>query len=113
MCRPTVRARTAGPGAPGRARSADRPSRQELGGLALGGDAHDVPRQAGLLERPDDPRGGVELPAPETVAGRGGEGVMAVVPGLPEGEDREPREVARLVGGVVLALAEEVAERID
>src|SRR3954464_15735460 len=90
-----------------------RRSRGEFGCLALRGDAHDVPRQAGLLERPDDPRGGVELPAPETVAGRGREGVLAVVPGLPEGEDGEPPQVAGLVAGLELALAEEVTQRVD
>ena len=36
----------------------------------------------------------VELPAAETVNGRAREGVMVVVPGLAEGQRREPRQVA-------------------
>ena len=43
----------------------------------------------------------------------GGEGVVVVVPRLAEGQQREPREVARLVAGVEAPAPEEVAQRVD
>ena len=82
-------------------------------GHPLGRDADDVPRQPGLLQPADDETGEVELPARQTVAGRGREGVVVVVPRLAEGERRQPPDVARLVGRVEAAAAGEVADRVD
>src|SRR5262249_12447726 len=84
-----------------------------LGSLALRADADDVPCESELLERPDHPGRGIELPRLHPVDRRGRKGVVAVVPGLAEGGQREPREVARLVGGLEIPLAEHVAERVD
>ena len=39
--------------------------------------------------------------------------MVVVVPGLAEGRDRDQGEVARLVAGLEVALAEDVAERVD
>src|SRR5581483_6016207 len=77
------------------------------------GDADDVPGEADALEPADQPAARIELPAREAVAGGGGEGVVVVVPGLAEGRQREPGEVARVVAGGEAATAEEVAERVD
>ncbi len=57
--------------------------------------------------------GDVDLPAAEAVDGGGREGVVVVVPGLAEGRDRDQRQVARLVAGLEVAVAEDVAERVD
>ena len=81
--------------------------------LALGADAHDVPGQPRPLEARDDQGRRVELPAAQTVRGGRGEGVVVVVPGLAEGQRRQPGQVARLVAGVEVAPAEEVAQRVD
>src|SRR3954452_19923226 len=86
---------------------------QRLARLALGRDAHHVPCEPELLEPPDDARRDVELPWLEAVPRRGREGVVVVVPGLAEGQRREPQQVARLVARVELLAAEEVAERVD
>src|SRR4051812_27617667 len=61
---------------------------QRLARLALGRDAHHVPREPELLEPPDDARRDVELPWLEAVPRRGREGVVVVVPGLAEGQRR-------------------------
>src|SRR3954447_10629164 len=87
--------------------------RQRLARLTLRRDAHDVPREPKLLEPPDDPTPGVELPRLEAVPRRGREGVVVVVPGLAEGERRQPQQVARLVARLEALPAEEVAERVD
>src|ERR1700710_2904807 len=84
-----------------------------FGGHALGGDADDVPDEAELLEAVDDQRRGVDLEAAKPVGGGGREGVVVVVPGLAEGRDRDQRQVARLVAGLEVAVAEDVAERVD
>ena len=76
-------------------------------------DAHNVPGPAGLLEQVDDDGREVDLPAAEAVHSGGREGVVVVVPGLAEGRDRDQRQVARLVGRLEVALAEDVAERVD
>jgi hypothetical protein len=81
--------------------------------LALGGDPDDVPGQVTALHRGDDPRSGIELPAAQTVTGGSGEGMVVVVPGLPEGDRRQPGEVAGLIAGDERSPAEEVAERVD
>ena len=39
--------------------------------------------------------------------------MVVVVPGLAEGRDRDQGEVARLVAGLEVAVAEDVAERVD
>ena len=66
------------------------------------------------FSRPSITSGGdVDLAAAEAVGGGGREGVVVVVPGLAEGRDRDQRQVARLVGGLEVAVAEDVAERVD
>src|ERR1700710_3311807 len=47
------------------------------------------------------------------MGGGGREGVAAVVKGLAEGRVRDQRQVARVVVGLEVATAEEVAERVD
>ena len=47
------------------------------------------------------------------MGGRGGEGVVVVVPGLTEGRDRNQGQVAGLVGSLVVTVAEYVTERVD
>src|SRR6185437_9229882 len=74
-----------------------RRSGDPLGPLALGAHAHDAPRQAAALEAADQPGAGVELVRSKAVASRGWEGMVVVVPGLAEGDRRQPGEVARLV----------------
>src|SRR5678815_2237339 len=81
--------------------------------LALGADADDVPGQVAALQAADEPGAGIDLPAAQAVAGRGRERVVVVVPRLAEGERREPRQVARLVGGAERPPSEAVAERVD
>src|SRR3954447_16353258 len=73
--------------------------RHRQGGLALTrvADPHDVPGQAAGLEPAEEHGRRIDLPAPQPVACRGGEGVVVVVPGLPEREERQPEHVARLV----------------
>src|SRR3954454_10592340 len=61
-------------------------AQRALGLLAIGADAHDVPGQAATLERTDQPGTRIELPAAEAVPGGRREGVMVVVPRLPEGD---------------------------
>ena len=60
-----------------------------------------VPRQAELLQRLEEVPADVDFPPVETEAGRSGEVVMVVVPGLAEGDRPEPGVVARLVTGLV------------
>src|SRR3712207_1259176 len=85
----------------------------ELGRLSLGRDAPDVASESEPLERADDPAARIDLPPAQAVKGRGGEGVVVVVPRLAERQRRQPGEVARLVGGAEPAPAEEVAQRVD
>src|SRR6476469_5583972 len=72
-----------------------------------------VPDQTTAFEGPDRDGRRVELPAVDAVDSGGREGVMVVVPGLAKGGKGEQGEVARLVGGLVRAPAEDVAERVD
>jgi hypothetical protein len=44
------------------------------------------------------------------MGGGGWEGVVVVVPGLAEGRDRDQRQVAGVIGGLEVAVAEDVAE---
>jgi hypothetical protein len=69
----------------------------ELLALTVRRDLDDVPGQPQALHRADDPAGRIELPPPQAVQRRTGEGVMVVVPGLPEGEEREPEDVRGVV----------------
>ena len=80
---------------------------------SLGRDPDHVPDQVDLLEAVDDQGGDVDLVPAQAVGGRGREGVVAVVEGLAEGRDRDQGEVARVVGGLEFAVAEDVAERVD
>src|SRR6266699_5751136 len=57
--------------------------------------------------------GDVDLPPKESLARRGHEVMMIVVPAFAEGEQREEPVVAAGVGGLVAARAKEVRERID
>ena len=52
-------------------------------------------------------------PTAQAVGGGRRERVVVVVPRLAEGEEGQPREVARLVAGVEAPAAEEVAQRVD
>src|SRR5580692_4517357 len=92
----------------------DRPgARVTLAAVALGGgvalapaalvvDADDVPDEPDTGEQSDDERRGVGLTPTEPVTGRSGEGMMVVVPGLAEGGQRKPEQVARVIlGGIV------------
>src|SRR4051794_37027707 len=74
---------------------------------------HDVPGQPELLEGPDDGGRDVDLAQSMPMVRGRRKRVVVVVPRLAEREEGEPREVARLVTGVVRLLAEEVAERVD
>src|SRR6516164_8141168 len=68
---------------------------------------------AQLLQRPDDARARVELALQRAVPGTGRVGVVQVVPGLAEGRDGQPGDVARLVAHLELLAAEGVADRVD
>jgi hypothetical protein len=48
-----------------------------------------------------------------TVARRGREGVVGVVPGLAEGRQREPEHVARLVRRAEPPATDDVADRVE
>src|SRR3954465_159747 len=104
-----------GGGAPPPASTSFPRLRPAQGGLALPCVAHPhhVPGQAAGLEPADHHGRRVDLPAPEAVARRRGEGVVVVVPGLAEREERQPEDVARLVRGGVAAPPEDVADRVD
>ena len=67
-------------------------------------------------ERGEEPKampGGVDLPPPEPLAGRGRIAVMVVVPPLAQGNGGEQRVVAAVVGGVVAPAPPAVGERVD
>ena len=57
--------------------------------------------------------GHVDLPPAEALVGRALVVVVVVVPPLAGREQREQPVVARVVGGVVAALAEHVRQRVD
>ena len=84
--------------APRAAVPVSRSTSTRFGGLALRGDAHDVPGQPGLLQRPDHPARRDRTPSARR-PWRGGrrERVVVVVPGLAEREEATARQVARLV----------------
>src|SRR5437763_12444479 len=72
----------------------------------------DLPGPAELLEQPDHPRGNVDLAAEDPVAGRGGIGVMRVVPGLAHRQDGQRPEVRRPVPAREGPLADHVTDRV-
>src|SRR3954451_20516574 len=86
---------------------------RELLLLALGADLDHVPHEFRRLHRPDHPGGRVDLPPAQPVHRRAREGVVGVMPGLAEGERREPEHVRRVVVPLEAAGAEEVADRVD
>src|SRR5690348_15190430 len=69
--------------------------------------------QATALQHPDRVATQIELPPVQPVKGRAGEGVMVVVPALPEGEQPDHPLVATAIVGLELALAKRVADRVD
>src|ERR1700733_8222209 len=73
----------------------------------------DVVDPAELLGYPDEPGGDVDLTLQHPVPRTGRVGVVQVVPGLAEGQDRQPVHVPRLVPDLELFLAERVADRVD
>src|SRR5258708_15256044 len=68
---------------------------------------------AQLLQRPDDPRAGVQLAPQRPVPCAGRVRVVQVVPGLAERRDRQPGHVPRLVAHLELLAAEGVADGVD
>src|SRR5829696_2844381 len=86
---------------------------RELLLLALRADLDDVPGQLRRFHRADHPGRRVDLPPAQAVHRRARERVVVVVPGLAEGERREPEDVGRVVVDVEAAGAEEVADRVD
>src|SRR6516165_8998497 len=81
------------------------------GGGTLGGEPvlirpPDVVGPAQLLQRPDDACARVELALQRAVPGARRVGVVQVVPGLAEGRDGQPGDVARLVAHLELLAAE-------
>src|SRR6202042_3801941 len=65
----------------------------------------DVGNPPELLGHPDEPRGDIDLSLEHPVPGAGRVGVVQVVPGLAEGQDRQPVDVAGLVPDAELLLA--------
>ena len=61
----------------------------------------------------DDAVGEVELSPAEAVAGRGGKGVVVVVPAFAEAEESDDDVVAALVVRAERAVAPEVADGVD
>ena len=78
----------------------------------LAGDKNNVLDQAHFFHEPDGPCGGVRLLPAHPVAGGAGEGVVVVVPAFAHGEDAEEEVIPALVGGVELATAESMTDRI-
>src|SRR6516162_9123258 len=73
----------------------------------------DVPGPAELLGPPDDPGADVDLALERAVPGARGIAVVQVVPGLAEGRDGQPGDVARLVPDFEVLVPERVADRVD
>src|SRR5207244_6143758 len=69
-----------------------------LARLALAADLDNVPHNPDARERPYHQRRDVELPPAQAMRSRRREGVVVVVPGLPERWQREQEHVARTVG---------------
>src|SRR4029453_3346019 len=81
--------------------------------LAIGTYAHDVPGKPESLQPADEQASGIEFAPAQAVEGRGRKRVVVVVPGLAEGQERQPAHVCRLVVSCEATPAEEVADRID
>src|SRR5580692_8293983 len=73
----------------------------------------DVADPAGFLRQPDGPGRDVDLPLQDAMARAGRVGMVQVVPGLAEGQDRQPGDVPGLVPDLELLLAEGVADGVD
>src|ERR1700733_2683418 len=65
------------------------------------------------LQYDDQPAAGIELPPPESVPSRGREGVVVVVPCLPERERRQPGQITRLIAGRKRPPTEVMTQRVD
>src|SRR4029079_16275858 len=73
----------------------------------------DVPCEAQQGEPADHPVTEVHLPPPQAVPRRRREGVMRVMPPLPEGKDAEHEVIPALIVAPVRPLAPQVANRVD
>src|SRR5437763_1547772 len=76
-------------------------------------DPVDLASQAKPLESNDQVGRDVDLPPLQAVEGRAREGVVVVVPALPEGEDAHDPLVAAAVAGRERGPTERVADRVD
>ena len=88
-----------------------------LGADPLGGECFlagqaDVPGQSQHLHGADDQPADVQLPPAEPVAGRGGKGVVRVVPAFTEGQNSEHKVVPAHVVGRERSSAPKVARRV-
>src|SRR4051794_32523153 len=81
-------------------------------GLSLSGWQLDVPGEVQPGKHADDPETGVELPPAQAVPGRGREGVVRVVPALPQRQDAEQVVVAALIVAAVGPEAPPVADGV-
>src|SRR6516165_7299147 len=73
----------------------------------------DVPGEAEQGESADDPVARVELPPPQTVAGRGRKSVVIVVPSFPQGQDAEEEIVPTVVVGRVGLATPQMTDGVD
>src|SRR5689334_3009854 len=73
----------------------------------------DVIGPAEFLSQPDHSRGDVDLAFEHAVTRAGRVGMVQVVPGLAEGQNRKPGDVPGLVAHFEFFLAERVADRVD
>src|SRR5918995_7312304 len=86
--------------------------RELAAALHVRGRLDDLPDEAKPPHRADHEAADVELPRLQAVERGRGEGVVVVVPRLPERDPREPPDVARLVLDAEAARADEVADRV-
>src|SRR3954451_3652618 len=88
---------------------------ERLSGLALGRNADDLRGEAELLEPRDHPAARIEprLEPPQPVESRGRERMVVVVPALAERDQSQQPDVPALILRPELALAPEVADRVD
>src|SRR4051794_23855915 len=100
-------------GAPGGERAGEAASGPLFPQLRLFRRQLHVPGEAEQGEGADDPVADVDLPPAQAVAGRGREGVVRVVPPLPQRQDAKHDIVAALVVAPVGPEAPQVAGRVD